>query len=176
MTAVLNLKGTNVTLLDATPKSVLTVGEGAGAHLYRIEDQVSLPVTFFSATANYVRLCRFPTNAKIKKFTWFTDAAVDAAATTGATTLSIGVMFSDSTTDGTPVALQGLVPSTVGVVANGGSTTAGTAVALPSTANANDFFGAFTPSATTNPIPVTDSTSVVCPLTARRSTPRRRRS
>ena len=158
MTAVLNIKGVNVTLADASPRLAVTQGEGAQARLMIIEDQISLPVTFFSATANYVRVCRFPTNAKIKRLTWFTDAAVDAAATTGATTLSIGVMFSDSTIDGTPVAQQGLVPSTVGVVANGGSTTAGTTVALPSTANANDFFGAFTPSATTNPIPLTDAT------------------
>jgi hypothetical protein len=157
MTAVLNSKGVNLTLLDANVVA-LTEGEGATARLKVVEDQISLPVTFFSATANYARLCRFPTTAKIKRLTWFTDAAVDAAATTGATTLSIGVAFSDDTADGTPPWLQGLVPSTVGVVANGGSTTAGTTVALPSTSAANDFFGAFTPSATTAPIPLTDAT------------------
>lgn len=156
MTVVTNIKGASLTILDATPKVALTEGEGSQSRLKVVADQVSLPVTFFSATNNYARLCRIPANAKLKKLAFLTDAAVDAAATTGAVTFTIGVAWSDSVYDGTPPSFQGLVPSTVGVVKEGGSTTAGTNVALPSTANANDLCGTFTPSATTNPIPLTE--------------------
>jgi hypothetical protein len=157
MTAVLNTKSTNITTLDTlNPFQALTTGEGAPARLWCVEDQVVLPTTFFSATNNYVRLCRFPTNAKIKKVVLLTDAAVDAAATTGATTFTVGVAFSDSTIDGTPANWAGLVPSTVGI--GGGTTTAGTVVALPSTSGANVIFGTVTPPASTGPVPLTDIT------------------
>ena len=157
MTAVLNTKSTNITLLDTlNPFQALTAGEGAPQRLWQIEDQVVLPTTFFSATNNYVRLCRFPTSAKIKKVELRTDVAVDSAATTGAAAFSVGVAFSDSTIDGTPAAYQGLVPSTVGI--GGGTTTAGTVVALPSTSGANVVFGTVTAPATTGAIPLTDVT------------------
>lgn len=157
MTAVLNSKGVNVTLLDAN-STALTEGQGAATRTKIVEDQISLPVTFFSATSNYARLCRIPANAKIKRVTLMTDAAVDSAATTGAAAFAVGVAWSDDTNDGTPVAFQGLVPSTVGVVSGGGSTTAGTNVALPSTSTKNDFFGTVTAPATTAAIPLTDVT------------------
>jgi len=155
MTAVLNSKAVNVTLLDAVnPKSALTSGEGAPSRLNVVEDQITLPVTFFSATNNYARVARIPANAKIKRIALFTDAAVDSAATTGAAAFKVGVAFSDSTTDGTPAAYQGLVPSTLGLLA----AAAGTVVALPSTANANAIFGTVTAPATTGAIPLTDVT------------------
>jgi hypothetical protein len=157
MTSVLNTKSTNIATLDTlNPFQALTAGEGAPARLWEVEDQVTLPVTFFSATNNYARLCRFPTMAKIKDVSLFTDVAVDSAASTGAAAFTVGVAFSDSTIDGTPPAYQGLVPSTVGI--GGGTTTAGTVVALPSTSGANVLFGTVTAPATTAAIPLTNVT------------------
>lgn len=156
MTAVTNLQGVNVALLDVTkPFSQLNAGAGRAARLKVVEDSVILPTTFFSATANYARLCRFPANARIKRVELRTDAAVDAAATTGAAAFKVGVVFSDSTIDGTPVSYQGMQPTTVGI--GGGSATPGTLVAVNGS-NANFLFGTVTAPATTGPIPLTDIT------------------
>jgi hypothetical protein len=161
MTAVINLKSANVTAQDAVASTggysgypTLSAGEGAGGQLISVEDSVALPTTFFSATNNYARILRIPTRAKLKRLELLSDAAVDAAATTGATTFTVGLMFSDSTIDGTPSAYQGLVPSTVGLLA----AAAGTVVASPGTSTYNVIFGTVTPPATTGPIPLTDVT------------------
>jgi hypothetical protein len=163
MTSVLNSKAVNVTLLDAVPATgyagqpltQISSGEGGPAFTKSIEDSIVLPVTFFSATGNYARILRFPTNAKVKSVEVHTDIAVDAAATTGAAAFYVGVAFSDSTSDGTPPAYQGLQPTTVGI--GGGSTTAGTTVAINGS-SANEIFGTVTAPATTGAIPVTNIT------------------
>lgn len=142
MTTVTNVKGTNLTLLDATqPFLALTSGEGAKGYLKVVEDLLPWSTTMGSAAGNYGKLCRFPANAKVKSLEVYFDAIPDVNATQ---TLAIefGVVFSDSTIDGTPAQYQGLIPTTVGI--GGGSTTAGTTVSFATHTNANAVFGTWT--------------------------------
>ena len=98
------------------PFQQLTIGEGAPGRLWVIEDSVAIATTYFAATNDYVRLCRFPSNAIIKKVELFTDLSlVDGGTSSTALVLSVGVIFSDSTIDGTPVAYQNMHPTTVGI-------------------------------------------------------------
>ena len=141
-----------ITLLDTyTPYIAQTSGEGGAAVMKTIEDQVAVPRTGFGTQYNFVRLCRFPASAKVKKVELYADVAsglVDGGTSSSALVLKVGVIFSDSTQDGTPAAYQNQQPTTVGVAANGGSTTAGTTVAINGT-SANYIFGTNTASGTT---------------------------
>ncbi|MGB6325866.1 MAG: hypothetical protein WBG11_08845 [Methylocella sp.] len=92
----------------------------------------------------------------------FSDAALDSnAAQTLA--LNFGVAFSDSLSDGTPVAIgalavQGQIPTTVGI--GGGQTTPGTTIPFSSYSGGdpNDCFGTITQNGDDAPIPLTDIT------------------
>lgn len=96
-----NLKSTQITNLDAAPVVLGTNGEFAQGFVRVISDQVS-PVSADDTTSTY-KLVRIPTTAKVKKLVL--DSAVAAA---GAA--DFNVVHSDSTTDGTPSALQGTIP------------------------------------------------------------------
>jgi hypothetical protein len=143
--------GTNVALYDTTPFLALTDGEGAPSRLKTVEDQVAIARTGAGTQHNFWRLCRFPADARVKKVELFVDLAsgtVDGGGASSALVFEVGVIFSDSTIDGTPANYQNLQPTTVGVTANGGSTTAGTAVAIGGT-SANWIFGTITANTTT---------------------------
>ena len=101
------LKSTPITNLDAQPIVVATSGEGAPGRMHAATD--ALATTASAAANGTYRLCRFPTNAKVKKVQLYTSGI--EAITTQTPTLDINVAFSDSTTDGTPVALQATIPS-----------------------------------------------------------------
>lgn len=158
MTVVTNQKGSGVTALDASDLTVaanvknpigrMTSGEGAAGHVRIVEDIVSLPTTFFSATGNYARLCRIPSNAKIKRVQVQTDAPVDAHATAGTAAFSLSVGWSDAD-DHTPPSFQGTVPS---------KNKDGTNVAIAN-ANDNKLFGTVTAPAATAKVPLTDVTT-----------------
>lgn len=148
-------KSVNITILDAVPATgyvgtpTLSAGEGAPARLKMIEDAcpVGLAAT---TTASVFKILRFPTTAKIKKLEVWSDLALDITGTTSVLVMSFGVMFSDSTTDGTPAGVRGLVPNVSGL---------GTTVATPSTAGTNDLFGSVAARATAlDPMLVTDIT------------------
>jgi len=97
-----NLKSASITNLDAGPSGVPianTIGEGGPGFLTIINDSVS-PVSGDDTTSTY-RLCRIPTNAKIK-------ALYIMSAIAGAGSADIDIAFSDSTTDGTPQSLNAL--------------------------------------------------------------------
>lgn len=131
--------GTNTALYDASPFAPLTSGEGGPGYLRAIEDFVAVGQTDFGTAGNFVRLLRFPTSARLKKLELYTDLSlVDAGTSSSALSLGVGVVFSDSTTDGTPVALQNQMPTTTGI--GGGTTTAGTSVAIGG-ASSNRLFG-----------------------------------
>lgn len=156
MTVVTDQNGTNIALLNVvTPFSQLDAGAGRAARLKVVEDVLSLPTTFFSATANWGRLCRIPSNAKIKRVEVATDVAIDAHATASTAAFKIGMVFSNSTNDGTPSSYQNLQPTTVGI--GGGTTTPGTTVAINGS-NANFLFGTVTAPAVSAAIPLTDVT------------------
>lgn len=102
-----NLKSLPVTNLDATPSVVATVGEGAPGDMRVQTDSVN-PTASVTQWSTY-RLSRFPTNAKVKRV-WLYTSGLDTNGTATAT-LDVNVAFSDDTGDGTPVALQGTIPS-----------------------------------------------------------------
>jgi len=101
-----NLKSIPVTNLDATPVVVATAGEGTYGLGKTATDFVN-PSSSNTQFSTY-RLCRFPTNSKVKHV-WLFQSGIDT--TTAAATLDFNVAFSDSTVDGTPVALQSTIPS-----------------------------------------------------------------
>jgi hypothetical protein len=102
------LKSLTITNLDATPEIMATVGEGRPGWLSVLSDSVAC--TASAAAFSTYRLCRFPTTAKIKHV-WAMLSGLEAAATTGAALMDFNVAFSDDNNDGTPVALQGTIPS-----------------------------------------------------------------
>ena len=135
--------GVGIAVYDTTnPYVAPSTGEGAPGILRIQEDQVAVAQTAFGTAGNFVRLCRFPSTAKIKGFELLSDKSlVDGGTSSSALVLSVGVVFSDSTIDGTPLNYQNLQPTTVGI--GGGTTTAGTAVAIGG-ASANYLFGTIT--------------------------------
>lgn len=104
-----NLKSTSITNLDATPLVPNTIGEGAVGSLMVANDSVTT-VSGDDTTSTY-RLCRIPTNAKVKSL--IIDSAI-ATAGSG----DIDIAFSDSTVDGTPQNLAGGVVQITGPVDN----------------------------------------------------------
>lgn len=100
--AVDTLKSTSVTNLDASPIVNNSSGQGAPGFLRSINDHAVATVA--ASVGSTYRLCRIPTNAVVKRVL-LRNAAQGA---TGA--IDIDVAHSDSTTDGTPAALQGLIP------------------------------------------------------------------
>jgi hypothetical protein len=103
------LKSLQVTNLDASPVVPMTIGEGAPGFITVINGSVS-PVSADDTNSRY-RMLRFPTNAKVKDLKlWSTILTAGAA--------DIDIAFSDSTTDGTPSALQGGIVQITGPVDN----------------------------------------------------------
>lgn len=154
MANVLKGTSTNITTYDVTnPFQQLYQGEGAPGKLWGIEDFVAVPQTGFATAGNYVKLLRFPTNACVKSLEIFTDLSlIDGGTSSTALILGVGIMFSDSTIDGTPVNYQSLVPTTLGIA--GGATTPGTAVAVNG-ASANLLYGSITAVTSSGAMPST---------------------
>jgi len=118
-------KSLSITGLDATPYTPQSAGQGA-PDLIQVQDDVvaATAVGLQTAKSSY-RLCRIPTNAKIKSVLVATDVALDTG--THALVFDINLAFSDSTIDGTQASLQGLIPTT----ANTGATTTLAAYSSP---------------------------------------------
>jgi hypothetical protein len=123
MVATLNGKSTAVTALDTVqPFTQQTAGEGLAVRLKQVEDVVAIDAAGLGTVGSYYRLCRIPANAKVKRVEVFSDKLDSNAAST--VVLEFGMVFSDSTIDGTPAAYQGLFPDTSGngvVVASTGA-------------------------------------------------------
>lgn len=102
-----NLKSGVVTNLDASPSVVATTGEGAPGNLFSQNDVVSATASI-TQWSTY-RLCRIPTNAKVKHV-WAYLSGLDSKSTATAT-FDFNIAFSDDTNDGTAPALQGTIPS-----------------------------------------------------------------
>ena len=96
------VKSTSITNLDAQPIVMPTAGEGGVGRSKNVNDFATTIAQ--NAPGEVVRLCRIPSNAKVKSIT------VEGAAMTKGS-FDIGLYWSDSTTDGTPVANQGNVIS-----------------------------------------------------------------
>jgi hypothetical protein len=133
-----NLKSLAITNLDASPVVSNTIGEGAPGYEKVLSD-FTTPVSADDTTSTY-RMCRFPTNAKVKDLKIFSAIATAGSA-------DIDVAFSDSTTDGTPASLQGGIVQLTGPV---DTKLFGAAQSLVATVAAgpiikNAFAGTFTP-------------------------------
>lgn len=142
-------KSVSITALDLTsPFSALTTGEGAVGHLRVIDDVCAVTAAGIATVGSTYRLVRLPTYAKLKSFEIASDVAIDSNSTQ-ALALDFNIVFSDSTIDGTPASLQGLIPTT----ARNGATTTFTSYSSP-----NKLFGTLTLSGNDAAIPLTNET------------------
>lgn len=96
--AVETIKSTSISNLDASPVVANTAGAGAQAALLVQTEYVTVSAAA-SATSKYPMI-RVATNVKIKSLVGEWEAM-------GAGKVNLSAYYSDSATDGTPVALQG---------------------------------------------------------------------
>lgn len=133
-----NLKSLSITNLDASPVIANTIGEGAPGFEQVVNDFVTT-VSADDTTSTY-RLCRIPTNAKIKSLQIYSTIA---SAGSG----DIDIAFSDSTTDGTPQSLNALTNPVVQVTGPADNKLFGAAQSLVLAGVGTDFTfkGTYTP-------------------------------
>lgn len=98
--AVVTVKSTSITNLDASPIVAMAIGEGASGMLRAVNDGVT--ATVGDSIGSVYKCCRIPTNAKVKRVL----VTYPTASTAGATDLDVA--FSDSLTDGTQSAFNSL--------------------------------------------------------------------
>jgi hypothetical protein len=134
------LKSTPVTNLDATPIIVGTAGEGAPGAMKCASDYVT-STTNVAQYSTY-RLCRFPTNAKVKRVNAYTKGVDTTTAPAG---FDVNVAFSDSYTDGTRADYRATIPSSIhdgtSMAYGLGATTTGYSTAYTSSGTGNKLFG-----------------------------------
>ena len=99
------LKSTAITNLDASPIVANTAGHGAPGLLHEVDGYVTVSASM--AAGSTYRLVRLPSNA-IVKHVWFESEAQ------GAGKFNLSAYYSDSTTDGTTAANQGVIVPTTG--------------------------------------------------------------
>jgi hypothetical protein len=104
------LSSPSITNLDASPIVTNTSGVGASASSRLTDDFVTPTAAGLADTGSKYKIVRLPMYAKVKDLNLFADAALD---TNGSPLLAVdvGAYYSDSTTDGTPTALQGTLIS-----------------------------------------------------------------
>jgi len=129
------VKSASLINLDATPILVSNAGQGAPTVTGSVDDYCAATAAGLQSAASYYKLVRVPTYALIKSVSIFTDAGPNLA---GALALDLSWVFSDSTDDGTPQWLQGLIPTS----ANTGGTTT-----IASYSSPNKMYGTVKPSA-----------------------------
>jgi hypothetical protein len=123
-------KSQSLTNLDSTPFVPNSAGQGAAGRYAEVDDVCAATATGVGTTTSTYKLVRIPTGAIPKSVQLATDVALDTG--THALVFDINLIFSDSTIDGTPAALQGLIPTT----ANNGSVTT-----IASYSSPNKIFG-----------------------------------
>lgn len=114
-----NLKSTAITNLDASPIVANTAGHGAPAGLHHIDG--FLTVSASANTGSTYQLVRVKSNVIVKSVIFESEAQ-------GAGKFQISVYYSDSTTDGTQPANQGLVVPSTGAAFFAGDTDCSSAV------------------------------------------------
>lgn len=131
----------SIQLLDTlNPPGVITAGQGGASYMYEIDDYCAATAAGIASAGSVYRMVRFPTGAKIKGFDFYTDQALDTSAT-ASLQFDFNIAFSDSTIDGTPVNLQGLVPTTA---------LAGATTSFATYSSANKMFGSAVTQPTAN--------------------------
>lgn len=99
------LKSTSITNLDASPVVANTAGNGAPGVVRRVQGFITTVAS--DAAGSTYRLVRLPTTARDIRVFFEAEAQ-------GAGKVQLSAYYSDSTTDGTAVANQGLVVPTTG--------------------------------------------------------------
>lgn len=102
------LSSGSITNLDASPVVANTSGAGAPYHSRVYRDFVTPTTGGLVSTSSKYKMVRLPMYAKLEEIILNADANLDSS--TGLV-LDVGAYYSDSTTDGTPTALQGTVIS-----------------------------------------------------------------
>jgi len=95
-----NLKSASITNLDSIPTVANNTGEGAPAFLRVVDDYVTT-LSGDNTTSTY-KVVRIPSNAVVKSVKIENEAM-------SAGDVEVGLYYSDSTVDGTPVGVQGTV-------------------------------------------------------------------
>lgn len=100
-----NLKSTGITNLDADPIVANQAGKYGPAGLRYVDGYVTAVAS--DAAGSTYKLVRVPSNAIVKRLTLESEAQ-------GAGAINLSVYYSDSTTDGTSPANQGVIVPTTG--------------------------------------------------------------
>lgn len=131
------VKSQSITNLDAQPIVPNTAGQSAAGRIAWVDDWVAATATGLAATKSIYRMVRVPTYAIPKSLFLATTVALDTG--THVLAFDINVVWSDSTTDGTPngnlpaSATEAVIPTT----ANDGKTT----TTVAAYASPNKMFG-----------------------------------
>jgi len=99
------LKSTAITNLDASPIVANTAGHGAPGVLHQVDGYVTVSASM--AAGSTYRLVRLKSNVLLKHLFFESEAQ-------GAGKFNLSAYYSDSTTDGTQPALQGIIVPTTG--------------------------------------------------------------
>lgn len=99
------LKSASITNLDASPVIANTSGEGAPGIVFTVSDYVTISAA--ASQGSTYRVVRLASTVKVKEIVMDNDAM-------GAGKINLSVYYSDSTTDGTAVANQGVIVPTTG--------------------------------------------------------------
>jgi hypothetical protein len=130
------VKSQSITFLDQIPIEQVPPGQGGIGRPVTVDDMCLTTATGLQSSGSTYRLVRIPTGAMIKSVEIASDVALDKIASAPTLALDFNLVFSDSTDDGTPVFLQGLIPMS----GNSGTTTNFTTYSSP-----NLIFGNFKP-------------------------------
>lgn len=105
------VKSASITSLDAAAQSLsapLTEGQGAAGRLVNHSDYAVATAGGLASVSSTYKMVRLPTQCILKSIVVFTKSGLDSS--TGLK-LDIGAYYSDSTQDGTPASLQGVLIS-----------------------------------------------------------------
>jgi hypothetical protein len=138
------VKSASLTNLDASPLAISNAGQGAVGRIVTVDDYAAATAAGLQSSGSYYKLIRLPTFALIKSVLMGADAGPNL---NGSLAIDLNLIFSDSTDDGTPVPLQGLIPTS----ANTGGTTT-----IASYSSPNKIFGTWKPSASASLIEPTE--------------------
>ena len=130
------VKSLSLTNLDSTPLIISNAGQGAVGRKILVDDYCAATAAGLQSAGSYYKLVRLPTFAFVKSVKIGSDAGPNLSGS--ALAIDLSLIFSDSTDDGTPVFLQGLIPTS----ANTGGTTT-----IASYSSPNKIYGTWKPAA-----------------------------
>src|SRR6185295_2495280 len=139
------IKSLSITNLDSTPFIENNAGQGQVGRLITVDDYCTATAAGLQSSGSYYKLIRMPTFAIVKSVLLGSDAGPNLSG--AALALDLNLIFSDSTIDGTPTFLQGLIPQNT----NTGVTTTIATYSVP-----NKIYGTWKPSASASAIEPTE--------------------